>query len=203
MRRLFVFLFYSFSRRLFCLSTFRYSSVFVQSRHCAGVDSSASPDFRSVNTSHSRRRFGNIRSSFNRHSCFSGLYELKTGSSLILCWRGSCLFIVYLESIYVVLGCFVLSLGVSLTYWVYLDCSVFSILRSADISRGSRLFGILRFAFSQHISWASAVRCSPLCVQSTHLASVGCSLFFDFRSVNTSRFRRLFGILRYSFPGLH
>ena len=46
-------------------------------------------------------------------------FRTKKGSSLIHRWRGGCLVIVYLESRYVVLGCFVLPMGVSLTYISY------------------------------------------------------------------------------------
>ncbi len=107
----------------------------------------------------------------------------KPGSRLIHYWRGGCLGFVYLKSIYVVLGCFVLSMGVSPTY---MPC-------------GRRLFGVLHFSFSRHTAPASTVRYPSLLVQSTHRAGVDCSVFSALRSADTSHFRRLFGNIRSSF----
>ncbi len=92
-----------------------------------------------------------------------------------------------------------LPLFVQPTYHAGVGFSISSALRSADIPRRRRLFGILRSSFSRHTATASALRHSSLFFQPTHLAGVGCSAFFALRSADTSLRRRLFGIFRSSF----
>ena len=53
--------------------------------------------------------------------------------------------------------------------------------------------------FLSCIRLSSTLKYSPSLVQSTHFAGVCCSISYDFRSVNISRPRRLFGILHASF----
>ena len=85
------------------------------------------------------------------------------------------------------------------THLAGVGSSVFYALRSADISRRRRLFGILRSSFSRHISPVSAFRYLPLLVQPTYLTGVGSSVSSALRSAGISLRRRLFGILRSSF----
>ncbi|MGA9517578.1 MAG: hypothetical protein WBV27_02215, partial [Trichococcus sp.] len=67
-------------------------------------------------------------------------------------------------------------------------CSVFFILRSADIPRRRRLFSILHSSFSQHIVRASAVNHPPISVKSTHQTLVGSSVTFVLRSADIHAF---------------
>ncbi len=97
-RRLFCIRHLSFSQHTARASAVRYPPISVQSTNQALVGSSVTFAPRSTD----------IRA-----------FRTKKSSSLIHRWRGGCLIIVYLESRYVVLGCFVLPMGVSLTYVSY------------------------------------------------------------------------------------
>ena len=91
------------------------------------------------------------------------------------------------------------TLFVQPTYLAGVGFSAFFVLRSADISRRCRLFGIFRFLFSRHISPASALRYLPPFVQPAYRSGVGFSAFFALLSADIPQQRRLFGIFRFLF----
>ena len=92
-----------------------------------------------------------------------------------------------------------LPLLVQPTYRNSVGYSVSSASCSADTSFRRRLFGIFRSSFSRHNALASTVRYSSPLVQSTQHAGVGSSVSSNFRSVDTSGFRRLFSNVLSSF----
>ena len=134
--------------------------AYVERMRCgwaAVVDCSACFGLRSVDAIAFRRLFGILGSPFSRHSCLSSVVRCSSPFVQLTTWY----WVIKITQIRIP------SWASARHNSLFVGCSVFWTLHSADGFCFCWLFSILRSPFSQHRSFLSAVRCSSHFVQST------------------------------------